>query len=261
MHFPFRSGMNLLINPTTVSLNSKLIDNGEILDNQRHWSFSIALINQTEFSYEGNYSDPTHPLFNSPSYYNGGMCYVKQLSGRKYSNPAFELEYSIDETESAIDISYQVGTFEVGSDVIPKTKIKGERIVVPHFLLPAQKLHFTVSATNKNSNTSIGTCALSVYDRSLPLARITPISTFTSNPNKFIILVSLFDESPLTNVQEIALGSTSGEEGNDIVDWQVLNTSSINTPPPGSELGLYAFPRVSIKFITVQSFIFRVVVS
>lgn len=248
--------MNLTIKPNTVSLHSTLVDNAETIDNQRHWYFSMTLVNRTEFSYEGSYSDPTLPLFSSPSYYNGGTCYVQQLAGRKYNNPAFELEFNVDDKESSVDIFYTVGTFDFGSDVIPKTKIQGGRIVVPHFLLPARKLYFTISATNANLNISVATCQLPIYDRSPPLAHVIPISTTTSHPNKFIVLLSLFDESQLADVQEIALGSVAGEEGNDILDWQEFNSTLISITPTESGLGLYSFPMVGLIHVLLIALIF-----
>lgn len=84
-----------------------------------------------------------------------------------------------------------------------------------------------------------------VYDRSPPLGRIEPIKTLTSNPSEFVVLLTLFDEFGLEDMQQVAIGTVPGQQGTDIADWQPVSTSDINTLPSGGGLSLYSFPRVS----------------
>lgn len=246
--------MDLILRPSTLNLTTELIQvtgagmfaGEEILDSQLRWYYSIPLVNRNEFSYEGTYIDSTSPVFTTLPHHNSTTCYIHQLLNRQYNNPAYELEFAVHEPESQVDLTYRVGTFENGFDVISVTKLEGERIVMPHLLLPAQQLEFTVTATNQNGNTATTSCELSVYDRSLPLARVIPISTKTSHPNQFVVLVALFDEYGFTAQQEIAIGTTPGYEGHDIVDWKPFETSLVSTVPAASGLDLYSFARVSL---------------
>ena len=226
----YSSSMDLELNPSNLNLTSKLIQvtsagatpTEDVLDSQILWQYTIPSVNRNEFIYEGTTMDTTPTLFNPLQYSNTSDCHVRQLSGRRYGNAAFEVEVTLSEPQGIPNLSYQIGSYEGGSDVIPATEILGERIVVPHPLLPAQEIFITMEATNPNSVSTVAQCSLRVYDRSPPLGRVDPIERFTSNPNKFVVLLSLFDEFGLEDTQHVAVGTVAGEEGTDIMDWQSI---------------------------------------
>lgn len=233
----------------------------EVLDYQIQWQYSVPYINRSEYEQTGSTSDTTPPLFLSLPHHTTTNCRVIQLAGRKFNNPAFELEYNIQESESIGYRVYQVGTYESGADVIPVTPLYGDRIVLAHPLVQGQLLYFTVSVMNSNGLTNSTVCQLPAkYDSSPPLANVIPISTITSHSSQFEVLLTLFDESLLSIIQEISIGTIPGQD--DIISWRYFNTSLINTVPDGSGLDLYSFPRVSIcisvQYKLVYSIVLRV---
>ena len=225
------------------------VSNEETLDFQVPWEYSIPYINRDEFEQTGSLADPSPPYFLSLAHRNNSYCYVEQLIGRKYHNPAFELEFRISEGESIVDKKYKVGTYPDGANVVPLTGLYGERIVLPHSLVQGSRLFFTVIGVNEDGDATQAECQLSTYDSSPPLGSVVPVASFTSHPNQFLVFLSLFDEAQLLEEQEIAIGTEAGTEGSDIVDWTTFELSLINTEPPGTGLDLYSFPMVIVKII------------
>lgn len=251
--FILSSSMDLQLNQGVLNLTSQLIQvagagefaSEDILDSQLLWNYSVPLVDRNEFYYEGLTPDITAPQLISYPYSKDEDCLVRQLVGLNTKAPAFEVEFIVEEPECKPTFFYKAGSHEFGDDIIPQTEIEGLRLVISHNLLPARGIFITLSAKNCNGLEVIGTCIIPVYDRSPPLAVVTPISPVVSNPNNFVALVSLFDEYGLEDVQEIAIGTVAGEKGDDIVPWKSLSLSLITTKPSGSGLELYSFPRVS----------------
>ena len=216
---------------------------------QTLWEYSVPPLNRDEFYYEGRLADTTAPLFIPLAYASADQsdCFMRQLPGRPYGNPAFELDFELAELESVVNITYRAGSFQNGANVILETELGGSRIAIPHNLLPAQEIVITVSATNANRLQALASCSLPVYDRSPPMARINPIRAISSHPSKIRALVVLFDEFGFDSVQEIAVGTIPGESGSDVLPWQQFNTSQIDLPPDlaGDVLNLFSFSRVS----------------
>lgn len=243
--------MDLKLVPSNLNLTSRLVritstgttPTEEVIDSQILWQYLVPSVNRNEYRYAGTTPDPSLPSLLPLPYSDSASCFVRQLSGRSYANPAFELEIYLSEPQGIPNISYRVGTYEHGDDVINDVEIAGARVVVPHSLIPAQQVYVTVEVTNQIPGSSVGECAMPVYDRSPPLARVVPIRPLTSRPDQFEVLLSLFDEYGLEDIQYIAMGAVAGEHGNDIADWQAINvTHLINTPPASDP---YAFSRVS----------------
>ena len=244
--------MDLILEPTSLNLTTQLIQrtgagefaDEEVLESEVLWSYEIPSINRNEFYYQGTYTDETPPTFIPLSYSNGSNCYIRQLTGREYINPGFEIEFTIEEQESLTDLFYRIGTFDNGNDVISITEINGQRLVMPHLLLSTNQMTATITATNQNGQESVAMCRLQNYDLSPPQARVIPISDITSHPNQFEVLLVLFDEYGLTDNMEVAVGTIPGDEGNDLLDWITLTTSMIDEIPDETGLGLYSFGRV-----------------
>lgn len=249
--------MDLTTRETNMNLTTKLarvtgtggLSGEEVLDYQVHWQYSIPYINRSEFEQIGTTVDTTGPVFVYLPHHHSTSCRVQQVAGRKYDNPAFELEFAVHELECMVRATYQVSTYEDGSNIIPSTTLYGERIVLAHSLVQGMRLFFTVSVENSNGAMTSTSCQLLVYDSSPPLARVIPAGTFTSHSIQFLVLLSLFDEAVLENEQHVAIGTVPGEEGSDIVNWLSVSTSLITTAPVGSGLNLYSFPMVSFSAI------------
>ena len=211
------SSMDLVLNSTNMSLTSQLVQvtgagefaGEEILDSKVLWSYEVPHVDRNEFIYEGTYSDETPPTFTPLSYANGSSCIIRQLANRDYDDSAFEIEYSLEEPQSHVDVTYRVGYHDYDDRVISETRLQGSRVVVPHSVpTQHQPLVLTLSAVNSNNMESHTYCTVAVYDQSPPLARITPISTVSSHPQEFKVLLTLFDEYGLSGVQQIAVGTS-----------------------------------------------------
>ena len=252
----YSSSMDLQLSPGVLNLTSKLIQvtgagefaGEDVLDSQLLWHYFVPHVDRNEFYYEGLTADVTAPRMISLPYSKGEDCFVQQLDGLFPKSPAFEVEFVVEEPECQPTFFYKAGLYEQGGSIIPQTELEGLRAVIPHNLLPASRIFVTLTARTCNGlDDVIGICTIPVYDRSPPLAVVTPISPVVSNPSNFVALVSLFDEYGLEDEQAVAIGTVAGEKGDDIVPWKLLSLSAITTKPAGSGLQLYSFPRVGGK--------------
>lgn len=252
--------MDIVLVPSEFNLTTQLVQRTgagqfaeqEVLQSNTVWQYSIPPLNSDEFYYKGTLSDATPPLYTPLAYPFAADCFVRQLPNRDYNNPAFEIEFEVIDPQSVLNISYYIGTFLNGEDVLARTELGGKRIIVPHYLLPERELYFTISSRNLENVESFASCTLSggvYYDRSPPLARINPIREVTSHPSQIAALVVLFDEYGFDAPQEIAIGLVPGESGADIMPWTQFDASAINTPPSivNDVMDRFSFGRVSDK--------------
>ena len=256
--YALRTQMDLVLSPSSLSLTSQLTQitgagefaGEEILQTETLWYYTIPPLNRDEFYYQGSLVDETPAEFAVLPYAESD-CFVRQLPLGDYSNPTFEVEFNIAEPQGLLGVAYQVGSAPKTDDIIANTRLGGNRLVVPHPLIPNQPIHLTVIATNLNRRETFALCTLPSYDRSPPLARITPIRPVSSHPSKIAALFSLFDEYGLGTPLQVAIGTVPGEHGNDVMDWVNFNLSDISTPPPedGSVFNLFSFKRVSVYML------------
>ena len=59
-----------------------------------------------------------------------GACQVVQLEGRDYTDPAFNIEFGVADDRSEVELSYCVGTFSGGCDVVDNEPLGGASTVV-----------------------------------------------------------------------------------------------------------------------------------
>ena len=247
--------MDVILAPSALNLTSQLFrltaggsGEPELLQTSVEWAYSIPPLNRDEFYYRGVLADVTPPLYTPLG---GRECVVRQVPGRAFNNPAFEILYEVYDRESLLNYSLSVGTYEYSDDVVGLVELGGNGgVTVYDDLIPAANLFFTVEATNQNGLSSFASCSFvgeHFYDRSPPLGRINPIGQVTSHASMIRALVVLFDEVRLSAVQEIAVGRLRGVAGSDVLSWTPFNTSLIYTPPgDGSDvMQLYSFGRVS----------------
>ena len=250
--------MDIVLVPSEFNLTTQLVQRTgagqfaeqEVLQSNTVWQYSIPPLNTDEFSYQGTLSDTTPPLFTPLAYPFAGDCFVRQLPNRNYNNPAFEIEFEAVDRQSVLNITYYVGTFLNGEDVLARTELGGKRIVVPHHLVAERELYFTIATRNLENVESFASCTLSggvYYDRSPPLARINPIREVSSHPSQIAALVVLFDEYGFDVPQEIAIGLVPGESGADVMPWTQFDASTIDTPPStvNDVMDHFSFGRVS----------------
>ena len=57
-------------------------------------------------------------------------CHVKQLKGRDYTEPTFNLEFGVGDDCSEVELSYCVGTYIGGCDVVNNEPLGGPSTVV-----------------------------------------------------------------------------------------------------------------------------------
>ena len=248
--------MDLILHPTSLNMTTQLIQRvgvgnlatETVLETNVLWSYDIPDVNlENEFYYIGTHMDTTPPLFTTLPYSNNdSYCSIKQLTDRDYTNPAFEIEFEVVEEEGLSNVQLMIGTYENGDDVLSKDVIRGERLVLANQLSHDEHLIATISATNQNGLQSFAHCILTNYDSSPPQARVIPFSDTTSHPNEFQVLLALFDEYGLTDDMEIAVGTTKGNQGNDLLDWITLKTSRVNEVIDEEK---FSFSRVSIIII------------
>lgn len=253
--------MDLVLSPSSLSLTSQLAQttgagefvSEEILQTDTLWYYSIPSLNRDEFYYQDALIDKTPPKFTTLSYADSD-CYVRQLAVGDFYSPLFEIEFDISEPQGLMSTAYQVGSAPKTDDIIKYSQLVGSRIVIPHQLRPTIPIHVTVTATNLNGQETLASCSMPSYDRSPPLARISPVRPVSSHPNRIAALFSLFDEYGIDTPLQVAIGTVPGEYGDDVMDWMNFDLSTIATPPPenGDVLNLFSFKRVSIPNFTVM---------
>lgn len=255
------SAMDIVLVPSDFNLTTQLVQRTgagqfaeqEVLQSNTIWQYSIPSLNNDEFFYQGMLSDSTPPLFMPLTYPSATDCFVRQLPGRDNNNPAFEIEFEVTDQQSVLNITYSVGTYLNGENVLERTELGGKRLVVPQFLLPEEELYFTVAARNLQNEESFASCMIPdevYYDRSPPLARINPIRPISSHRSQIAALVVLFDEHGFNVPQEIAIGLVPGESGTDVLPWTQFDVSTISSPPTivNDVMDLFSFGRVSTTF-------------
>ena len=245
--------MDLVLAPTSLSLTAQLAQTTgagefateEILQTDTLWNYNVPSFNRDEFYYRGSLADESPPEFVRLPY-SDSDCYVRQLPVQDHQNTLFELEFSLTEPQGELSTTYQLGTAPRNDDIIGASAISGRRIVVPHWLIPASPIHVTVVVTNLGGEQSLASCSLPSFDRSSPLARITPIRPRSSHPHKISALFTLFDEFGLDTPIQVAIGTVPGDYGSDIMDWVNFDLSAISIPPTddGEPLAQFSFKRV-----------------
>ena len=256
--FHYSSTMDLVLHPSSLNLTTQLIQRvgvGElatenVLETNVPWAYDIPDVNiKNEFHYTGIHKDSSPPTFSSLSYANHSDCNIRQLINRDYTNPAFEIDFSLEEPEGLSDVRLMIGTHEDGEDVLSATVLRGERLILPNSLSLGDELVATVLATNKNGLESSVHCILSDYDLSPPQARVVPFSYTTSHPNMFQVLLVLFDEYGLTEDMELGVGTVAGNEGHDLLNWVTLITDRVDQVIDNEK---FSFPRVNTSTIRMS---------
>lgn len=251
-----RSKMDLTLVPTNLLLTSKTIrdtvSEKRTVYSKDLWSYQTPALDRNMFVYTNQRRDSSPPLVSSlfddnpESQMDTNLCYVRQLPGRHYRDPAYEVAVSASDDISSVKTSYFVGTIPGESDALTERTIRGSSVSVPGSLLNGVKLYVTVIAENLEGMKSYGTCELPSYDITPPTGWILPSYVLTSHPSYLSVTIMVTDDSPLQETQLVAVGLGAGQFGDQQLVWSDFLTKLFSTEPDVSvdPLKGFGYPQV-----------------
>ncbi|XP_077996023.1 uncharacterized protein LOC144449370 [Glandiceps talaboti] len=154
-------------------------------------------------------------------------CEITQVVGRDYVEPAFQLSIAVDDDKSEVDLTFCVGTYQSGCDVLKDQSMNGPSAVVAVILPGGIQLHFTVKAENSAKEISMATCSLPTYDITVPAGRIIPDFLSTSRPNVLRASAVVYDDSPILSQQE-GVGFGLEIYGDQIISWKDVSLQAVD---------------------------------
>ncbi|KAK3101936.1 hypothetical protein FSP39_007496 [Pinctada imbricata] len=158
-------------------------------------------------------------------------CEVEQLDEKDYTEPEFKISIRSEDDRSEVKLTLNVGTVPGASDVLQGKELGGPSTILKDKLsVSGLPLYFTVFAENDAGGVATATCSLPTYDTTLPVGRITPGFTATSNPKVMKAQVVAFEDSEMTRT-EGAIGYGTDIYGEQILGWRDINMqgNNINT--------------------------------
>eukprot|EP00058_Branchiostoma_floridae_P000530 XP_002586018.1 hypothetical protein BRAFLDRAFT_110184 [Branchiostoma floridae] len=172
-------------------------------------------------------------------------CDVQQLPGRDVMEPAFQLAVAAEDDVSQVKLTYDVGTYRGGSDVVKGEDLGGPSNIIVRSMKGGVPLYFTVTAENSGGGDAKVTCELSTYDVTLPGGRVTPDFLTTSHPSILRASAVAFDDSEI--IQKLAaVGYGRKVYGDQVVTWHDVNTTTntITTGHPPTALERFTGSRL-----------------
>ena len=155
------------------------------------------------------------------------MCMVTQLLGRHPKDSAFRLDFTVDDDDSDLDLSYAVGDYPGGTNVQSWTSMRGSVLFVPGGLPCGKPLHFLVRAVNTQQLSTVAQCSLPTFDCTFPDGRVDLASKCTSHRGKLSGRVVVFDDSELEADKLVsAVGYGPGIHGHEVADWAPLTLAN-----------------------------------
>ncbi|KAI8487517.1 hypothetical protein Bbelb_347510 [Branchiostoma belcheri] len=166
-------------------------------------------------------------------------CEVQQLAGRDVVEPAFQLEVASEDDESQVKLTYDVGTYRGGHDVVRNEALGGPSNIIFKKMKGGVPLYFTVTGTNSGGGTSKITCELPTYDVTLPGGRVTPDFLSTSHPSILRASALAHDDSAILLKRE-GVGYGRKVYGDQVVQWHDVSTT-VNTAVSAAGSTLQSF--------------------
>ena len=252
----FRSKMDLTLVPTKLLLTTKTIRDAvsekRTVYSKDLWSYQTPALDRNMFIYTNQHHDSSPPnvysiFADNPKEHMGrNMCYVRQLPGRSFRDPAYEIAVSASDDISSVKKSYFIGTIAGESDALEERPIRGSLVTMPGSLFSGVRLYFTVVAENLQGTKSYGTCDLPSYDITPPTGWILPSYRLSSHPSYLSAVAMVTDDSPLQDTQLVAVGLGAGHYGDQQLAWSKLVTSQFSTEPDTSldPLKGFGYPQV-----------------
>ncbi|XP_070574642.1 uncharacterized protein [Ptychodera flava] len=242
--------MDLVLIPLKLELRARLVFElkllfktiKSVLINVRLWGYTSPQINKNIFNKGELEPDTTPPTFRKISIPKNELeedleralapithCNVYQVVGRDHVEPAFQLSIAVDDDRSEVDMTFCVGTYKSGCDVLKDQTMGGSSVIVSAILPGGIPLYYTIKATNSAKAVAMATCYIPTYDRTLPGGRITPDFKSTSRPNVLRASAVVHDDSILIDQKE-GVGFGLGLHGDQTVPW---NDISLRAVDPG----------------------------
>ncbi|XP_078695733.1 uncharacterized protein LOC144924478 [Branchiostoma floridae x Branchiostoma belcheri] len=278
--FPLQVGarMDMVMIPLRLELRGLLISEILYLEPVKLldyllWQYETPPVEKNIFNTglpKPDYSPPTFRKFkfDAATTYNVGRraaitthCEVQQLAGRDVVEPAFQLEVAAEDDESQVKLTYDVGTYRGGHDVVRNEALGGPSNVVFKKMKGGVPLYFTVTGTNSGGGNAKVTCQLPTYDVTLPGGRVTPDFLSTSHPSILRASALAHDDSAILQKRE-GVGYGRKVYGDQVVHWHDVSTT-VNTAGSASGSALRGFtggrtgrvistPIVSLRLDTPQ---------
>ncbi|KAK7493737.1 hypothetical protein BaRGS_00015066 [Batillaria attramentaria] len=170
---------------------------------------------------------------------------VRQVPNRHPHDPAFKLEFNVEDEDSDVKLWYAVGDYEGGTNVVGWTELRGESLLVPAILPCGIPLYFMVKARNSQGLESTESSSLTTYDCTFPDGRVDMAYKCTSHPHKLRANVIVFDDSELVPDRlSHGVGYSPSSHGHEVVDWLPLNLSNSQSNPSATgDLKKFSSPR------------------
>ncbi|XP_070573951.1 uncharacterized protein [Ptychodera flava] len=244
-----RARMDLSIVPLKLELRARLVFEinlpflkvKKVLINVKLWGYATPEIWKNIFNHGDLEPDKTPPTFRKIDIPKNDLekeymrevtpvnrCKVSQVAGRDHVEPAFELAVSVDDDRSEVDLTFCVGTYQSGCDVLKDQTMGGPSIIVASVLPGGVPLHFTVKAVNSAKEVSVATCIISTYDLTLPGGRVTPEFSSTSRPNALRASAVVHDDSMLVGKKE-GVGFGLKIHGDQTVPWNNVTLQALGS--------------------------------
>ena len=222
------------------------------------WTAPAILINLLDVSNVNKDASP--PLFSPVEEPDGARrrraagvpCAVSQVIGRDYTDPAFLLQIFVTDDKSQTELTYSVGTYSGGTDIVKDDKMSGNSILIARPLISSIPLYWTATASNSQGQSASSQCSLETYDTTLPIGRV-DFSEFiySSNPSVLIGEATILDDTKLIT-QYQAVGYGIGPFGDQTVPFTSFNFDA--SPSSITYRGVEDFIRIHNKRLGVVPF-------
>ncbi|KAI6655616.1 hypothetical protein LOD99_2114 [Oopsacas minuta] len=177
-----------------------------------HWSAPAILINLLDVT--NAEQDDSPPLFSPIADSTRSRrslatpCDVSQIVGRDYTDPAFFLQINVADDKSQVELTYSVGTYPGGNDVVRDDRMNGNTVLIARQLLSSIPLYWTAKASNSQGVSAASECSLPTYDTTLPIGRVDFMEyIYSSHPSILIGETTIIDDTNLKrHLQAIGYG-------------------------------------------------------
>ena len=179
-------------------------------------------------------------------------CTVTQVAGRDYTNPAFILQISVADDKSQVELTYSVGTYKGGYDLVNNERMNGNTVLIARSLTSNIPLYWTATGSNSQGVSASTQCSLNTYDMTPPDGRV-DFNTYiySSHPSKLIGEATIIDDTNL-KMQFQAMGYGPGRFGDQTVPFTSFDFDQLNFKTDTSSL--QQFITISNKRLGVTPF-------
>ena len=154
-------------------------------------------------------------------------CTVTQVAGRDYTNPAFILQINVADDKSQVKLTYSVGTYKGGEDLVSNERLNGNTVLIARILTSNIPLYWTAFGSNSQGVSSSTECSLSTYDMTPPNGRVDFATyIYSSHPSKLIGEATIIDDTNL-KMQFQAIGYGPGRYGDQTVAFTAFDFAEL----------------------------------